>query len=1119
MMSAEKHDWLSIIRTLLLVVVVYLSSSIAPLANPQSTDEAQLRTLMTTFFAAYQRKDLDGLMSLWSESSPDVASSKQTLRQIFDATEKIELKTPEVRRVSLVGNRAVVTVTVEGSSVSTSAGTVERMSRTVRFIIVKDMAGWKVWSYLWGKVELASALADAETDDEQKRLLEKEVVTVELVQELVQLGLYELGNDAQALRILGLAQKLAEQVNDRKSIADAFLYSGHIHRRQRKFTEASELYRRSLNVLEVLGEKTDIAFALTLLGLVYEDQADYSTALEYYQRSLKVQREIGSKAGIGYLLRKIGGIYSDKGDYTKALQYHQESLKLTEETGDKRSISSALFYLAHAHFGQGDYAKALEYKRRSLTLSEELGDKQNIAITLNSIGLIYFYQGNYARAFEYYLKSLSLGSQASPLGNIGIIYALQGDYAKALEYHQKSLKLIEDSGNPAAISAALDNIGLIYSLQGDDTKAFEHYQRSLAVSERVGNTPVTANTLNNIGLMYANQNDAEQALKYYQRCLKLREESGDKNGLAVTLASIAQAHMLRKDPSQALAYAERASAISGDIGVPDVYLEARTTAGMAYRMLNQPDRARQALDDAITTIEQLRGQVAGHELDRQRFFENKVTPYHDMVDLLIDQGNPAGAFAYAERAKGRVLLDVLDGGRANITKAMTRDEQQQERKLDSEIVSLNSQILIQSQSPQHDSSRMVDLNAQLQRARLEHEAFQTSLYAAHPELKVQRGKTQSITVEGTSALLTDDKTALLEFMVGREMTYLFVLTKEKKERKPRLKVYPIPVKARELSTQVGSFLKVLSEGTLGFRKQARDLYDMLLEPARKELQGKETVCIVPDGVLWELPFQALEPREGAYLLEDHAIFYAPSLSVLDKMVTLARQKEWSSLQPSLLAFGNPALSRQTIEHAAAIHRNETLAPLPNAEKEVRSVAQLYAAETSRILIGAEAREARVKSEAGKYQILHFATHAMLDDNSPLYSRVLLSQVDNEASEDGLLEAREIMELDLKADMAILSACQTGRGRIGAGEGVIGTAWAFFVAGCPTTVVSQWKVDSTSTTEFMIEFHRQLTRRRSGNGARASRAQALRLAAMSLLKKKKYGHPFYWAAFIVVGNGM
>ena len=159
-----------------------------------------------------------------------------------------------------------------------------------------------------------------------------------------------------------------------------------------------------------------------------------------------------------------------------------------------------------------------------------------------------------------------------------------------------------------------------------------------------------------------------------------------------------------------------------------------------------------------------------------------------------------------------------------------------------------------------------------------------------------------------------------------------------------------------------------------------------------------------------------------------------------------------------------------------------------------------------------------EAKAGSYRILHLATHAILNDTSPMYSHVLLSQGGTDSNEDGLLEAWEVMKLNLQADMVVLSACETARGRIGAGEGVIGLTWALFVAGAPATVVSQWKVESASTTELMVEFHRQLQAKRQDGKPRATKAEALRQAAIKLLRRKQSQHPFYWAAFVVVGDG-
>jgi CHAT domain-containing protein len=167
-----------------------------------------------------------------------------------------------------------------------------------------------------------------------------------------------------------------------------------------------------------------------------------------------------------------------------------------------------------------------------------------------------------------------------------------------------------------------------------------------------------------------------------------------------------------------------------------------------------------------------------------------------------------------------------------------------------------------------------------------------------------------------------------------------------------------------------------------------------------------------------------------------------------------------------------------------------------------------------VYTGVQAREDRAKAESPAFRILQFATHGILNSSSPMYSHLLLSQENLENNEDGLLEAWEVMNLNLNADVVVLAACETARGRFGAGEGMIGMAWAFFVAGSPTTVASQWKVESASTTDLMLEFHRNLR----ASGARMSKARALQRASLKLLKSREYQHPFYWAGFVLLGDG-
>src|SRR5262249_27401609 len=164
---------------------------------------------------------------------------------------------------------------------------------------------------------------------------------------------------------------------------------------------------------------------------------------------------------------------------------------------------------------------------------------------------------------------------------------------------------------------------------------------------------------------------------------------------------------------------------------------------------------------------------------------------------------------------------------------------------------------------------------------------------------------------------------------------------------------------------------------------------------------------------------------------------------------------------------------------------------------------------TKIYVGPEATEDRLKAEAASCRILHIAGHGIVNNASPMYSQIVLSRAQG-SDDDGILEAWEILNMDLKADLAVLSACDTARGHIGAGEGVIGLSWAFFVAGCPATVVSQWSVDADSTSKLMVEFHRNLL---SGK----SKAESLRQAELKLLKTREHSDPFYWAGFVVIGD--
>jgi CHAT domain-containing protein len=305
--------------------------------------------------------------------------------------------------------------------------------------------------------------------------------------------------------------------------------------------------------------------------------------------------------------------------------------------------------------------------------------------------------------------------------------------------------------------------------------------------------------------------------------------------------------------------------------------------------------------------------------------------------------------------------------------------------------------------------------------------------------------------------------------------------------------------------KVNDFHESLAGQQLAYAEQAHELYSLLIAPAEKQLRDAETLCIIPDSFLWNLPFQALLTPSERFVIEDHSIYYAPSLSVLREMNRIKGQS--LRVDSSLIAFGNPVIGKDA-------QSNAELCPLPEAEQEVGLIAKSFGT-SNRVLIGRDATENAFKTLAQKYSIIHLATHGVIDNRQPLYSHLLLTKTEGDPENDGRLEARQIMNLKLPADLAVLSACETANGKIAPGEGVMGLSWAFFVAGTRSTLVSQWKINSDSTTELMSNFYKNLNSNRSDVDGR--NRKALRDAALTMIHGRRYRHPFYWAGFVLIGS--
>jgi CHAT domain-containing protein/Tfp pilus assembly protein PilF len=981
----------------------------------------------------------------------------------------------------------------------------------------------------------AAALLETKSEAERIALLEteKRFLIPELRQALLTHGdkFYNQKEWPQALNAYQIAHIVASQINDKAGAGLSLFKIGLVHWAQNRFNQALDAFQQSLVIRTELADKLGIVDCLRNIGTMQRFLGNTELSLETLLRAESMLPAIKDNATKAAVFNGLGLTYRVMGNHVGSLSYAQQALQLYEQENDKRAVAGMQANIGNIYQGQGDLDFALDYTLKSLATSEAIKDKSLIAIAQNGIGNIYFIKGDYRLALEFYEKSLKLKEETNDLpgitnslSNIGRIHYKQGEYDKALNYFIRSLESKKSLNDKAGVAGLLVNIGLIYREKKELAKALDYFQQSLQLGKEARSIEVVSETLNNMGTVYYQQGNPEKAFEVFQEGLALRQTNQNKRGVSSSLGNLALYYLLQYKPEKALELAERSYALDIESGSLEDIWYTLSIKGNAYKMLGKTQVAQKAFTEAIQAIETLRTQAAGDVLSQQNFMIKKISPYYHLIDLLVKERKDIEALNYAERSKAGLLLGILQSGKVNITKAMSDAEKEQERVLKEEITSLNSQIGRESLRLKVNETRLQDLQERLKNSLARQKQFQENLYARHPDLKVQRGQLSDFNGEQASRLLPDNQTALLEYTVTNNKVLLFVLTKDSKQANVSLNTHELGITPDQLDKAVRDFRTLLASHNLVFRPAASRLYELLVKPAESVLQGKTRLVIVPDNSLWELPFQALQTDDGHYLIERFAISYAPSLSVLAEMTKQRDKKTGDKKTANLLAFANPAMSREKGENTsnfegdASSNRPDTFSQLPKTEAEVKTLVKLYGNARSKIYTGADASEERLKAEASSYRILHLATHSVLNNTSPMYSQVVLSQAKSSGKEDGFLEAWEIAQLNLDTDLVVLSACETARGRLSAGEGMIGLTWAFFVAGSSATLVSQWKVDEASTSELMLEFHRHLQNARYNSPKPASKAEALRNATLKILQSNQYRHPFYWAAFVMIGNG-
>lgn len=839
-----------------------------------------------------------------------------------------------------------------------------------------------------------------------------------------------------------------------------------------------------------------VASALLAMGnKIISRQPD--KALPLYEMELAIGHRLNDSLIIAKGLFDEGDAHMIMGNQEAAVDSYNQSVDVYKTLKvEPMLLASVYTSRAVARRNMGDMAGSVEDGNIALGYAREGGDEVAQARTLNNLGNAERALGHYTEARKDFEEGLKLArahnqrqGEGFLLNNIAETYMDQENYALASSYIQQAIKVKEELPNKNDLVSSLTTLARIQHEWNKNADALQTIERANSLAKESGKAALQVFVLSAWGTIEDDQKNYPAALEKLNQALVLsRKDSqfSDANDLQQQVADV-ELHMGRyvdaeRDASQTLAFSQKQ-------GLTQTIVLASYTLGQANRKLGNLDASRASFQRAVDTVEKTRDNVAGGSQARAEYFAQRAEVYRALAVVDVMQGRLEDALRISEREKGRELLDMLTQGKTSLSSDLTPEEKSEEGHLNVRLTLLETQRR-RANAGNGDAARLASIDQQLSVVRDAISTFREHMYASHPEIRRHRGDVDLITMEQIAGLLPNSTTAIVEFEETSEATYVFAITAGA-AGKPILHVYTVPITGKALDARIASFQTALTTRDPGYAAAAGALYRLLLAPAKSDLAGKKTLILVPSGELWHLPFQALQVSPGRFLVDNAAISYAPSLSVLR---AYAAKRASTGGPQTLLALGDPG--------------ND----LPEAGREVHTLEAIYGTAQTRTFTGGAANKANFFANAGTYDVVHLATHGTFDDHNPMYSHLLMAGVGGAAAgtKTAQLDASEIADIKMNASLVVLSACETAKGQYQAGEGLIGLSWSFLAAGSQSAVASQWRVESSSTTDLMIAFHRGLERH-------LSKAEALRHAEMKLEHDPQHRHPFYWAGFILLGN--
>lgn len=727
----------------------------------------------------------------------------------------------------------------------------------------------------------------------------------------------------------------------------------------------------------------------------------------------------------------------------------------------------------------------------------------------------------YERAEQMFQQAGDAAEAVSARYPLGHCFLLESDLARSRATFQEVARACVAAHYKGLLAQTLNGLAIVEMGLNNYSAALEQSQRSLALSEQIGDTSGMMKTTHQLGEEYVYLNNYEMALSLHLRSLALTTRyAPEPIQLWRNYFSIARPLNLLGLTTAAVEYQREALRLALMLGVPQTVCRSYINLGLMLGSLHRYDEATENVRRAFELGQQFSDQQARTEttaysslqlgnLYRQAGAHEKAIENYDEAIRLYDKLRyPAfnyvahkgrllscmarGDYAAAEQEIG-TALDLFEHYRARIREESNRNS------------FFNAEQSIYDVAIDYAYTRRGDARTAFDYA--ERSRARSLLDYATNDAPARSDSAHAAAVAPSQPLSLAEIQArlpaevqLLQYAVLDDKLLIWVVTRDNFISGTQA------VGAKELNEKVLAYLHSVSRPPAGAadetQQRAADLYELLVKPVESALDKRKQLSIVPDKALNHLPFGALYSRvAGKYLVEQYTISHAPSANVLVVCSEKARRQE-GNVRERVLSVGNPHFDRQAFP---------VLTYLPAARREAEAVAACYG--LPQPVTETDATKSRVVEGMQRAEVVHLALHSVVDEQSPLRSKLLLAGGAAQPEPDGVLSAQEIYGLKLPLTrLVVLSSCDSGVERYYGGEGMIGLARPFVAAGVPLVVASLWPVDSDATAELMINFHRQRT------SAHLPTAAALRQAQLALLARAdNYRHPYYWAAFITIGG--